>query len=155
MQHYFSISGRTGRIEYITLMLVYPFLAGIAAIVPALLFATEALVFGIVAVISIIIIALGILWLLFTAVIRRMHDLNFSAWWLLILFGLAGYLAIHRFTWPLAVILTCGQMVLCFLAGDSKQNKFGPVPDVFGGYFKEKEKPPLTKTNSGRIDFKL
>ena len=155
MQHYFSISGRTGRVEYITLMLGYPFLAGIAAIVPALLFATKALVLGIVAIISVIIITLGILWLLFTAIVRRMHDLNFSAWWLLILFGLAGYLAIHRFELPLAVVLTCGQMVLCFCPGDKKTNKFGEVPELFGGFLENKPSAKSHTPNPGRIDFKL
>ncbi len=156
MKHYFTTSGRTGRVKYITLMLTYPFIAGILAIFPALLIKLNMIVFNIVAIISVIIIALGICWLLFTALVRRMHDLNFSAWWLVALFWMVGFLVIRGYAWPLLVVLGSGQMVLFFCPGDEKANKFGAVPDLFGGFFAEdKKSQKIAVQPSGRIDFKL
>lgn len=156
MKHYFTTSGRCGRIEYITLTILLPFLAGTIHWFLQI-FSSDIIPLNIVLVIVTILWWLALCWIGFTMVLHRMHDLGLSGWWLVLLFTLSFVLFGIGLVFPLLLLLGGGKMVLCFCPGDKKQNKFGPVPDMFGGFLAEETSRPskTVKTVNGRIDFKL
>lgn len=154
MKHYFSTTGRTGRIEYITLLILCPFLSGTIGWFIKL-FSSDIIPLNIVLVVSSIIGFLAIGWIFFTAIVRRMHDLNFSGWWLLLVLILAFIILAMGFGLPLLVVLGCGKMLLCFCPGDKKTNKFGEIPDLFGGFVEDTKNTQPHTPNTNRIDFKL
>ena len=154
MKHYFSTSGRTGRIEYITLFVLCPFLLGTIEWFLRL-FSSDIVPLNIVVIICCVIGLLATAWILFTAIIRRMHDLNFSGWWLPLVFVLAFIIFALGLALPLLVVLGCGKALLCFCPGDKKANKFGEIPELFGGFLENGQGSTFHTSNPGRIDFKL
>lgn len=154
MKHYFSTTGRTGRIEYITCLVLCPFLLGTIDYFTQL-FSSDIVPFNIVLVVTSIVGLLATCWVFFTAVIRRMHDLNFSGWWLFLVLLLAFIILAMGLILPLFVALGCGKMLLCFCPGDKKKNKFGERPDLFGGFVEETKNTQTHTLNTSRINFKL
>ena len=154
MKHYFTTRGRTGRVEYITLLLIISLLDG------TVVHSLNSIVLSSIFTICLgVVVILGISWILFTAVVRRLHDLGVSGWWLLFLFGFACILFHLRFLWPLTIIMGLGKVCLMACPGNRETNKFGPVPAMFEGFFEEsggvKRKGQRTPNENGRLDFKL
>lgn len=161
MKHYLSLAGRSGRLEFLTVWIGSSLAS--ALLVKIMFYASlfaEAniksffrLTVMVVTVILVTVLIVGIHWLFFACLVRRIHDFGLSGWWLLIVLGVSvGLLSVNMFL-PWVVVLFFGTLVLIFLSGNINKNAFGNPPELFGGCIEVKKN--TVPTQEKRIDFKL
>lgn len=155
MGHYFSFSGRSGRVEFLLVIILVQFLPGVL-----FLFLNKIIeisdILNIPTLLLGIIVPLGVVYILCAACVRRLHDFNSSGWWmllwLLVLLPLPE--EIHSL---IGMCYAGGSAMLLFYPGDKQPNRFGPPPDILGGIISESKKEYTVGKNEeeNRIDFKL
>lgn len=165
MKHYLRFSGRSGRIEFLSTWIgswlasslfakLFLFVARLSVQNPKSLFwVTVMLMLGI----PLTLLVFLMIWVFYAAVVRRMHDFGLSGWWLLLVMGLASWLAASGIFLPNLVLSFCGSVVLLFVPGHSGKNAFGERPPLFNGFMEVKMQEPEAgrDPNDKRIDFKL
>lgn len=118
----FSFSGRTGRLSYVLAAWIFPIVCS-----TLLQFWLDAALLRIVLYIPMIAIVAA-----FTA--RRLHDLNFSAWWLLsstisaLFFSQRDYFFEILPLWVLAIgalMSVLGNLYLVIVPGHAQENRYG------------------------------
>ncbi len=160
MLHYLSFGGRSGRVEFILVFFLSRVLVKLG--LKGLLFLT---VSGVLPEEDLYKWVLFLVngcggYILLTSVSRRLHDLGFSFWWLLL--GIAASFVViplsGDFIGEMIMVGIFG--ILCFFPGEKGPNQFGPEPDLLTGFFvqPEEESSENSEENeqeTGRIDFKL
>lgn len=163
MKHYLRFSGRSGRIEFLTTWIgsfaVSSLLTQIVFFIEAfsrqepkgLWRATVVLITGVPAV------ALDFLmmWVFYTAIVRRMHDIGLSGWLLLMVIGLVVWLGVAGMLLPDMIVTFFGFLALVLLPGNIGKNAFGERPPLFNGFMEVKQQEEGRNPNDKRIDFKL
>ena len=132
-QKYFCFNGRARRKEFFGYLL-FRFLIVIGVdFILSLIGLSEAIV-------DVLMDVLVFLFLIpdFAVLIRRIHDVGFSAWWAFIPCSVLGGLILTPlvlgYVFPGFVYLVTGlfifvPFVVVFIKSDSKKNQYGPVPD--------------------------
>ena len=110
MDSYRFFTGRIARLNYFLSSIAM----GLVAWVLVLLFS---LAFGrIVGLVALVLVYVAILFLNFSLIIRRCHDLGWSGWWSLLVLV------------PFVNIVV--GLVLLFKRGEEVQNRYGPAPST-------------------------
>ena len=135
----FSFSGRINRAKYwlASLLLILAFLVPLAVVYVITLLAagTDAVAF--LAIVAVLVIFIGIIVAGLAVAVKRLHDRDKSAWWLLLFYLAPGFLgAIGDMTGEVGPIfhvlgfaISIWALVeLGFLRGTTGPNRFGPDP---------------------------
>ena len=103
---YATFAGRTRRTDFWWFTV---FLALVYGLVYLLDTATAAPVFGAFALLAFILPSLSV-------TVRRLHDSDHAAWWLLLVF--------------IPIVGTIGLLLMAVLPGTSGENRYGPAPEM-------------------------
>ncbi len=138
LKHLFQFSTRASRAEFIfwgiiiqLFFSVYSLLQFFMPTSPADFSAFTILL--ILLMLCLIPVSLAACWIWFALLARRLHDMNLSAWWLLLLFAI-GFCAVFALFMPawfpyIPQMITLGLMgYLAFASGTATANKYGEVP---------------------------
>jgi len=120
----FDFSGRASRSEYwwsylgyMMFVTVFQIAMAIIMVIPALLFPETPIISVIVLLVAVIPVLVHISIPLLSLSIRRLHDVGYSGWWLLLILI------------PLLnLVFGIGFFVLSVSEGNGHENKYGPVP---------------------------
>lgn len=161
MKHYFWITGRAGRTEYILISLVAELLSiGFSNAIERMSQVTPSL--SLVIMMWVILAFMVVLaWISFVCLIRRMHDLNYSGWWLLAFIFIGLICAILHIPVAGPVMFAGGKLFLWFMPGSVGPNRFGPVFHMADSFWKDSAETSDNKAQISsapiekRIDFKL
>lgn len=161
MKHYFWIAGRAGRIEYILISLVAELLSiGFFNAIERMSHVTPSWP---LVIMMWVILAFWVVsaWISFVCLIRRMHDLNCSGWWLFAFVLIGLIFAMLRIPVAGPLMIAGGKSFLWFMPGSAGTNRFGPVFHMADSLWKN---PATSSSNKEqissapiekRIDFKL
>ena len=121
----FSFRGRMNRQPY--------WLIGLAMTVMIVLISGGAILTDNIVAFGGLTVMLLVLWVPFTWIglatgVKRLHDRNKSAWWLLVFYALPGLLSYAEATIASLVISVWALVELGFLRGTSGPNDYGPDP---------------------------
>jgi uncharacterized membrane protein YhaH (DUF805 family) len=115
LRYLFVPRGRTGRVSFLLFLLLW---TPVAWTVGNYYYERSAGLYGLEAIFSLFISA-ALALAAVTVYIRRLHDLGFSAWWMILY---AALMVMHVYGgWIAAAVLAC-------TAGEAGANRFGPVP---------------------------
>ena len=161
MKHYFWITGRAGRIEYILISLVAELLSiGFSNTIDRMSHVTPS--WPLVIMMWVILAFLVVLaWISFVCLIRRMHDFNCSGWWLFTFVLIGLICAMLRIPVAGPLMLAGGKLFLWFMPGSAGTNRFGPVFHMADSFWKnstgtlDHKKQTSSASIEKRIDFKL
>lgn len=125
----FSLEGRIGRLRY----LAYGIGVGLLCLVPgtlgAILLATHHLIAG-----SVLLLLIYLFMVIMNVVfaIRRLHDMNASGWWALILLAQFILSLVLR---PVGILIgLVFFLVLLIVPGTADENRYGPMPPANTGW---------------------
>lgn len=139
LKHLFQFSTRASRAEFIFWGIIIQLFVYIYALVQFSIPTTPANFSPSTLLLTLLLlllapISLAVCWMWFALLARRLHDINLSAWWLLLVFAI-GFSTIFTtlfmpswFTYvPQLIVLGC-MGYLSFAGGTATTNKYGEVP---------------------------
>lgn len=150
--HYFSIGGRASRAEYwwfVLYTVIAMLMIGMAAVLAAVYLGGGRV--ALAEQVTIAIYVVGFLVPLMTTLVRRLHDIGRSGWWVLVATVLpqlagSGFLvsssgtppvtnATAQFSWPttIANLMSLTVLVMSVWPSQKRDNKYGPAPVMPGG----------------------
>ncbi|MBR3631777.1 MAG: DUF805 domain-containing protein [Elusimicrobiaceae bacterium] len=172
MKHLFLWKGRAGRLEYLLVQIVTGAVVAmlekfLSAIPQNTITDMTSMVNGLLVFLFVLAIVLVCAWVYYTAICRRFHDMDLSAWWFFAAMAfLFIFAAMREFVGVMAmnVLLSISPLFFILYPGTKGPNRFGPPTTLGDIFLSDKKSNDTTYTGpkqkvktkeDGRIDFHL